>query len=100
MTSGQTKSWRTAWAAASVPLAGAVGEVAAEPVIPYPPGVPVLLPGEVVSAEKVAYLRLAAVHGVHIQGPTDPTLTTLRVVTETAPGDRPPRAAMHFAGSV
>ena len=83
----------------SVPLAGAAGEVAAEPVIPYPPGMPVLLPGEVVSAEKVAYLRLAAGHGVHIQGPIDSTLATIRVVAETAPGERPPRTAMHIAES-
>jgi arginine/lysine/ornithine decarboxylase len=47
--------------------------------------VPVLLPGEVVSAEKVTYLRLAAGHGVHIQGPTDPTLATVRVVTTSRP---------------
>ncbi len=71
----------------SVPLCEAAGEVAAEPVIPYPPGVPVLLPGEVVSAEKVAYLRLAAAHGVHIQGAVDPTLATVRVVAEAGPGE-------------
>ena len=84
----------------SVPLAGAAGEVAAEPVIPYPPGVPVLLPGEVVSAEKVAYLRLAVGHGVHIQGPIDPTLATVRVVAESSPANRPSRATMHISESV
>jgi lysine decarboxylase len=83
----------------SVPLARAVGEVVAEPVIPYPPGVPVLIPGEVISAEKIAYLRLATGHGVHIQGPIDPTLATVRVVAKSTPANRPRREAMQLAES-
>jgi arginine/lysine/ornithine decarboxylase len=64
----------------TVPLEDAIGEVAAEPVVPYPPGIPVLTPGEVVSAEKVAYLRAVVAAGLHVRGPADPALRTLRVV--------------------
>jgi arginine/lysine/ornithine decarboxylase len=64
----------------AVPLAEAVGAVVAEPVVPYPPGIPVLTPGEIVSPDKVAYLCAVVMEGMHIRGPADPTLRTVRVV--------------------
>ncbi len=68
-----------------VPLAGAVGEVSAELVIPYPPGIPVLAPGDVISAEKVDYLRHGAARGMYLSGPIDPRLATVRVVETGRP---------------
>ena len=65
-----------------VPLSEAVGKVSSELVIPYPPGIPVLAPGDVVSAEKVVYLRHGAAHGMYLSGPVDPALGTLRVVAD------------------
>lgn len=63
-----------------VPLALAVGRVCAELVTPYPPGIPVLAPGEVVSQEVVSWLRSAVAAGVHVHGPDDPRMTTMRVL--------------------
>lgn len=63
-----------------IPLSAAEGEVSAELVIPYPPGIPVLAPGEVISADKIAYLQEGAAHGQYISGPADPGLATIRVV--------------------
>jgi arginine/lysine/ornithine decarboxylase len=71
-------------AARTVPLAAAAGEVAAELVTPYPPGIPVLAPGEVITADKLAYLAYGSAHGMYVCGPADPSLATIRVVT----GDR------------
>jgi arginine/lysine/ornithine decarboxylase len=71
-------------AARAVPLAAAVGEVAAELVTPYPPGIPVLAPGEVITADKLAYLANGSAQGMYVCGPADPSLTTIRVVA----GDR------------
>lgn len=68
--------------ARAVPLGDAVGEVSAELVIPYPPGIPVLAPGDVISADKVAYLREGAAHGMYLSGPADGQLNTIRVVSE------------------
>ena len=65
----------------AVPLREAVGEVAAEAVIPYPPGIPVLTPGEVISDLKVDCLREGIHSGMHVRGVADPTLRTLRVVS-------------------
>jgi arginine/lysine/ornithine decarboxylase len=63
-----------------VPLADAAGRIAAELVTPYPPGIPALTPGEVVTADKVAYLRMVAQAGMHVCGAADPTLETIRTV--------------------
>jgi len=64
----------------TVPLEASGGEVSTELVIPYPPGIPVLAPGEVITADKIAYLREGAAHGMYLSGPSDPTLATIRVV--------------------
>ncbi len=64
----------------AAPLADAVAAVAAEAVVPYPPGIPVLTPGEVVSADTAAYLRAVVAAGAHVRGAADPALPTLRVV--------------------
>lgn len=66
--------------AATVPTAQAVGRVSAELVAPYPPGVPVLAPGEEVTEEVLAALRTASGSGSRIAYAADPSLATLRVV--------------------
>jgi arginine/lysine/ornithine decarboxylase len=63
-----------------VPLAEAVDEVIGEVVVPYPPGIPVLAPGELVSAAKVEYLRHVVAQGGLIRGAADPSLATVRIV--------------------
>lgn len=65
-----------------VRLDQAAGRVAAELVAPYPPGIPVVAPGERLTAEVVAYLRHAVAAGHHLQGPADPQLTCIQVVKE------------------
>ena len=67
-------------AARTVPLAAAAGEVAAELVTPYPPGIPVLAPGEVITADKLDYLANGSANGMYVCGPADPSLATIRVV--------------------
>jgi arginine/lysine/ornithine decarboxylase len=63
-----------------VPLSRVAGEVAAEAVIPYPPGIPVLTPGEVITSSKLACLQEGRAAGMHVRGAADPFLETLRVV--------------------
>jgi arginine/lysine/ornithine decarboxylase len=64
----------------AIPLAEAVGEVSAELVIPYPPGIPVLAPGDLISAEKLEYLKYVATLGMYISGASDHRLATIKVV--------------------
>jgi arginine decarboxylase len=63
-----------------VPFAAAVGRVSAELIAPYPPGIPALAPGEVVSAELVAALQGEAAAGTRMAGVSDTTLAALFVV--------------------
>jgi arginine decarboxylase len=64
----------------AVPVEECGGRISAEMVTPYPPGIPVLGPGEEISDEIVEYLKLGARMELHVHGPEDRTLRTLRVV--------------------
>ncbi len=66
----------------AVPADEAVGRVCAELIAPYPPGVPVLAPGELVTAQAVAALREAAADGGRIAYAADPTLESFRVIAD------------------
>jgi lysine decarboxylase len=65
----------------TVPADAAIGRVSAELVAPYPPGVPVLAPGELITADAVAALREVAADGGRIAYAADPTLAAFQVVT-------------------
>jgi arginine decarboxylase len=58
----------------------AVGRVSAELIAPYPPGVPVLAPGELVTADALDALREVHADGGRIAYAADPTLATLQVI--------------------
>ncbi|MGH3012695.1 MAG: aminotransferase class I/II-fold pyridoxal phosphate-dependent enzyme [Gaiellaceae bacterium] len=58
----------------------AAGRVVAEMVAPYPPGIPAIAPGEVVSRELVEALQQAAAGGTRLAYCADPALGTLQVV--------------------
>ncbi len=65
-----------------VPLAAAVGRVSAELLAPYPPGIPVLAPGEMVTADVLAALFEARDRGVRIAYAADPSLLRLHVLAD------------------
>ncbi|GLC55524.1 hypothetical protein PLESTB_000996900 [Pleodorina starrii] len=71
-------------AAESVPAAAAVGRVSAELLCPYPPGVPVLFPGERVTAAALEVLRSTLAAGGAVTGARDGSLATLQVVAMPA----------------
>jgi arginine/lysine/ornithine decarboxylase len=63
-----------------VDLADAAGEIAAEPVSPYPPGVPLLVPGQRVHDGHIEFLQKGLEAGMFVKGASDPSLEQLRVV--------------------
>ena len=65
---------------ATVSRAAAVGRVAAEPVVPYPPGVPVIVPGERIEPAAVDVAASVLASGGHVHGCADEGLRTVRVV--------------------
>lgn len=67
-----------------VKLAEAVGAAVAETVAFYPPGVPLLCPGEEITAEIISYIRRCQSLGMRLSGPADGRLETIRVIAEPA----------------
>ncbi len=64
----------------TLPFEEALGHVSAETICPYPPGIPVLIPGEVVTNTAVSYLLKIQYMGGFISGCTDTSLKTFKVV--------------------
>jgi arginine decarboxylase len=63
-----------------VKLEKAAGEIIAEQVSPYPPGIPRLVPGERITQPIVDYLQRGRDAGMFVLDPSDVSLKTLRVV--------------------
>jgi len=61
----------------------AIGRIAAEQITPYPPGIPVIVPGERITAELLEYLRSGLAARMQLPDPADPSLQTMRVVGRT-----------------
>jgi arginine/lysine/ornithine decarboxylase len=68
--------------AETVTLEQAVDRISTELVCPYPPGIPVLLPGEAIAPAALDYLQQVLALGGSITGCSDLTLQTFKVVRE------------------
>lgn len=64
----------------SLPLREAVGRICTEVIACYPPGIPVICPGERLTGEIIDYLEAVREMGVHFQGCHDPGVETVRVI--------------------
>ena len=64
----------------ALPLEESVGKICGEQVSFYPPGIPVLLPGEIITEEIIAYCKMMKDLGLPVSGPADGSLKTIRVV--------------------
>ncbi|ALC80924.1 MULTISPECIES: aminotransferase class I/II-fold pyridoxal phosphate-dependent enzyme [Bacillus] len=65
-----------------IPFREAVGRIIAEFVMVYPPGIPIFIPGEVISEENISYIYKNQEAGLPVQGPEDNTLQQIRVIKE------------------
>ncbi|OGS18455.1 MAG: hypothetical protein A2219_08790 [Elusimicrobia bacterium RIFOXYA2_FULL_50_26] len=63
-----------------IPLSKAVGQISAQTLTPYPPGIPVLIPGERITAEICEYLMDMSAKDIRISGQETETLRTIKVV--------------------
>ena len=63
-----------------VALHDSLGRTSAELLCPYPPGVPVLFPGETISAAALDQIQRALEVGGTVTGASDPSLSTVLVV--------------------
>lgn len=66
----------------SLPIAETCGRICSEFIMCYPPGIPILAPGEQITEEILTYIRYAKKKGCQITGPEDMSIQRLNVMTE------------------
>ncbi|KGP72286.1 aminotransferase class I/II-fold pyridoxal phosphate-dependent enzyme [Pontibacillus yanchengensis] len=66
----------------TLPLVEAAGRISAEFVMVYPPGIPIFLPGEIITQDNIHYIHENLDAGLPVQGPEDETLTLIQVIKE------------------
>lgn len=68
----------------SLPLSQTAGRICSEFVMCYPPGIPILAPGEQITQEILDYIIYAKEKGCSMTGPEDPAIARLNVLQEGA----------------
>ena len=63
-----------------VPIREAAGHISGEFVMAYPPGIPILAPGEEITDEIIDYIQYSVEKGCSMRGMEDSTLQTLNVL--------------------
>ncbi len=64
----------------SVPLKDSAGMVCSEFVMCYPPGIPILAPGERITQDILNYIEYARIKGCSLTGPEDPEIRNINVL--------------------
>lgn len=66
----------------SMPLAESEGYICAEFIMVYPPGIPLFIPGEIITQSNIDFIQMNVEAGLPVQGPEDSTLKNIRVIKE------------------
>src|SRR3954447_5094937 len=66
----------------AIAVDASAGRVSAEAIAGYPPGIPVLLPGERITREVLEYLRRLKSVGARLHGASDPDFRTIHVLRQ------------------
>ena len=64
----------------TLPITQSINRICGELICPYPPGIPVLMPGETITSEAIDYLQQVLALGGTITGSSDPSLKTIQVI--------------------
>ena len=64
----------------SLPIRESKDRISGEFVMCYPPGIPILAPGEIITEEIIEYIMYAKEKGCSMQGTEDPQVEHLRVL--------------------
>jgi arginine/lysine/ornithine decarboxylase len=64
----------------SLPIEESAGRVCSEFVMCYPPGIPILAPGERITPQILDYIRYAKSKGCSMTGPEDPEIERINVL--------------------
>lgn len=67
----------------TISLKEAAGCISQEYIFLYPPGIPLITPGEVITSELIDHIYLCQIQGLSVEGLTDMSNKTIRVVLDT-----------------
>ncbi|MFJ7730097.1 aminotransferase class I/II-fold pyridoxal phosphate-dependent enzyme [Neobacillus sp. NPDC097160] len=65
-----------------IPFEESEGRIIAEFVMVYPPGIPIFIPGEIITKENLHYINENLEAGLPVQGPEDDEIKTIHVIKE------------------
>ncbi|WP_045521284.1 aminotransferase class I/II-fold pyridoxal phosphate-dependent enzyme [Neobacillus niacini] len=65
-----------------IPFEESAGRIIAEFLMVYPPGIPIFIPGEIITQENLVYTRKNVEAGLPVQGAEDVELNKIRVIKE------------------
>jgi len=68
-----------------IPFRESAGRIIAEFIYVYPPGIPILLPGEVISQSNIDYIVDHVEVGLPVKGPEDRYINNVKVIVEADP---------------
>jgi len=68
-----------------IPFKASAGRIIAEFIMVYPPGIPIFIPGEIITEENIDYIRENIDSGLPVQGPEDESFEFIRVIKEHKP---------------
>ncbi len=64
-----------------VPIKSALGEISAEMIMAYPPGIPIICPGERITKEVVDYIKILKESQCRLEGTEDPSANMIQVIS-------------------
>lgn len=65
-----------------VPFSESLGKICAEMIMAYPPGIPIIIPGERISKEVINYIEELREQKTHLQGMEDPNLEYINIIED------------------
>lgn len=63
-----------------IALKDSIGRISGEFLLAYPPGIPILCPGEIITEEIINYVQRLKATGLYVQGTEDPEVNFIKVV--------------------
>ncbi|WP_099191028.1 aminotransferase class I/II-fold pyridoxal phosphate-dependent enzyme [Tepidibacter mesophilus] len=64
----------------SIPVEDSIGKICAEYIIPYPPGISLLSPGEIITKEIIEYVKKCKIIGMNVTGMDDKNLDFIKII--------------------
>lgn len=66
----------------SIPIEDSIGKISGEFLLAYPPGIPILCPGEIITKEIIDYVKELKTVGLYVQGTEDPNIENINIIID------------------